>query len=66
MLSPKDYQRLRPHLRHVPLAYRPSLHPAHRRPGSVYFIETGVNVQLPGDGLRTVGDVVVLIGAKLH
>ena len=42
MLSRKDYQRLRPHLRHVPLAYRQSLYRAHRRLGSVYFIETGV------------------------
>lgn len=42
MLSCKDYQRLRPHLRHVPLAYRQSLYRAHRRLGSVYFIETGV------------------------
>jgi CRP-like cAMP-binding protein len=42
MLSREDYQRLRPHLRHVPLAYRQSLYRAHRRLGSVYFIETGV------------------------
>jgi CRP-like cAMP-binding protein len=42
MLSSEDYQRLRPHLMHVPLAYRQSLYKAHRRLGSVYFIETGV------------------------
>ncbi len=42
MLSRKDYQRLRPHLRHVPLTYRQSLYRANRRLGSVYFIETGV------------------------
>ena len=42
MLSREDYQRLRPHLRQVPLAYRQSLYRAHRRLGSVYFIETGV------------------------
>jgi hypothetical protein len=41
MLSRADYQRLRPHLRYVPLAYRQSLYRAHRRLGSVYFIETG-------------------------
>ena len=42
MLSRKDYQRLRPHLRHVQLTYRQSLYRAHRRLGFVYFIETGV------------------------
>jgi CRP-like cAMP-binding protein len=42
MLSRKDYQRLQPHLRHVPLTYRQSLYRAHRRLGFVYFIETGV------------------------
>jgi CRP-like cAMP-binding protein len=42
MLSRRDYQRLRPHLRHVPLSYRQSLYRANRRLGSIYFIETGV------------------------
>src|SRR6478735_5658403 len=42
LLSRKDYQRLRPHLRHVPLAYRQSLYRARRPLGFVYFIETGV------------------------
>ena len=42
LLSPKDYQRLLPHLHHVPLAYRQSLYRARQRLGFVYFIETGV------------------------
>lgn len=42
LLSPKDYQRLRPHLHRVPLGYRQSLYRARQRLGFVYFIETGV------------------------
>jgi CRP-like cAMP-binding protein len=42
LLSPKDYGRLRPHLRRIPLAYRQSLYRARQRLGFVYFIETGV------------------------
>jgi CRP-like cAMP-binding protein len=42
LLLPKDYERLRPHLEPIPLAYRQSLYRAHRPIGFVYFIETGV------------------------
>lgn len=42
LLPQKDYARLRPHLRRVPLAYRQSLYRAHKPVGFVYFIETGV------------------------
>jgi CRP-like cAMP-binding protein len=42
LLSPKDYARLRPHLEPIQLAYRQSLYAAHKPPGFVYFIETGV------------------------
>lgn len=42
LLSPRDYQRLRPHLRRVPLAYRQSLYRVRQRLGFVYFIESGV------------------------
>ncbi len=42
LLPPKDYERLRPHLEPIPLAYRKSLYHAHKSIGSVYFIETGV------------------------
>ena len=42
LLSPKDYGRLRPHLQHIPLAYKQSLYSARKAIGFVYFIETGV------------------------
>ncbi len=42
LLSPRDYQRLRPHLHPVPLGYRQSLYRANKSIGFVYFIETGV------------------------
>ena len=42
LLSPRDYRRLQPHLRRVPLGYRQSLYRARQRLGFVYFIETGV------------------------
>jgi CRP-like cAMP-binding protein len=42
LLPPTDYERLRPHLRRVPLAYRESLYRARKPIGFVYFIETGV------------------------
>jgi CRP-like cAMP-binding protein len=42
LLSPKDFQRLRPHLHRMPLEYRRSRYCAHRLIGFVYFIETGV------------------------
>jgi len=41
LLSPRDYQRLRPHLQRIPLEYRQSLYRAHKPIGFVYFIETG-------------------------
>ena len=42
LLPPKDYARLRPHLRRIPLEYRQSLYRAHKPIEFVYFIETGV------------------------
>jgi CRP-like cAMP-binding protein len=42
LLSSRDYERLRPHLHRVPLAYRQSLYRVRQRLGFVYFIESGV------------------------
>ncbi len=42
LLPPADYERLRPHLERIPLAYRQSLYRARKPIGFVYFIETGV------------------------
>ncbi|MFI5387920.1 MAG: Crp/Fnr family transcriptional regulator, partial [Fimbriimonadales bacterium] len=42
LLPPRDYERLRPHLRRIPLEYRQSLYRANKPLGFVYFIETGV------------------------
>ena len=42
LLTPRDYQRLRPHLRRIPLEYRKSLYRARKPVDFVYFIETGV------------------------
>ena len=42
LLPPRDYERLRPHLQHIPLKYRQSLYRDHTPIGFVYFIETGV------------------------
>jgi CRP-like cAMP-binding protein len=42
LLSSRDYQRLLPHLRRVPLAYRQSLYRARKPLGFVYFLESGV------------------------
>ena len=42
LLSSRDYRRLQPHLRRVPLGYRQSLYRARQRLGFVYFIESGV------------------------
>src|SRR5580658_5533700 len=42
LLPPKDYARLRPHLRRIPLEYRQSLYRANKPIGFVYFIESGV------------------------
>jgi CRP-like cAMP-binding protein len=42
LLSPKDYGRLRPHLRRIPLKYRQSLYRAQKPLAFVYFIESGV------------------------
>jgi CRP-like cAMP-binding protein len=62
LLPPKDYERLRPHLRRIPLEYRQSLYRARQRIGSVYFIETGVgslvNTMVSGDAAEvgTIGN----------
>jgi CRP-like cAMP-binding protein len=42
LLPAKDYERLRPHLEPIALAYRQSLYRARKPIGFVYFIETGV------------------------
>jgi CRP-like cAMP-binding protein len=42
LLSPRDYQRLRPHLHRIPLEYKQSLYRASKPINFVYFIETGV------------------------
>jgi CRP-like cAMP-binding protein len=42
LLPPRDYERLRPHLHHIPLEYRQSLYSANKPIEFVYFIETGV------------------------
>ena len=42
LLSPGDYQRLRPHLHRIPLEYKQSLYRANKPIEFVYFIETGV------------------------
>jgi CRP-like cAMP-binding protein len=42
LLPRRDYERLRPHLRPIPLKYRQSLYRANKPIGFVYFIETGV------------------------
>jgi len=42
LLPPKDYRRLRPHLKPIVLEYKQSLYRAHKPIGFVYFIETGV------------------------
>ncbi len=42
LLARADYERLRPHLQRIPLAYRQSLYRANKPIGFVYFIETGV------------------------
>jgi CRP-like cAMP-binding protein len=42
LLSPRDYGRLRRHLRGIPLGYRQSLYRANKPIEFVYFIETGV------------------------
>lgn len=62
LLSFKDYRRLKPHLRRVPLGYRQSLYRARQRLGYVYFIETGVgslvNTMASGQGAEvgTIGN----------
>jgi CRP-like cAMP-binding protein len=42
LLPRADYERLRPHLKRIPLEYRQSLYQAHKPISFVYFIETGV------------------------
>jgi CRP-like cAMP-binding protein len=62
LLSPGDYERLRPHLQRIPLAYRQSLYRAYKPIGFVYFIETGVgslvNTMANGDAAEvgTIGN----------
>jgi CRP-like cAMP-binding protein len=62
LLPPRDYARLRPHLRRIPLEYRQSLYRAHKPIGFVYFIETGVgslvNTMANGDAAEvgTIGN----------
>ena len=62
LLPPRDYERLRQHLRPVALEYRQSLYRAHKPIGFVYFIETGVgslvNTMANGDAAEvgTIGN----------
>ena len=62
LLSPRDYERLRPHLHRMPLRYRQSLYRARKPIGFVYFIETGVgslvNTMASGDAAEvgTIGN----------
>jgi CRP-like cAMP-binding protein len=62
LLPRRDYERLRPHLRPIPLEYKQSLYGASKRIGFVYFIETGVgslvNTMANGDAAEvgTIGN----------
>jgi len=62
LLPPRDYERLRPHLERIPLAYRQSLYRANKPIEFVYFIETGVgslvNTMANGDAAEvgTIGN----------
>ena len=62
LLPHRDYERLRPHLKRIPLEYRQSLYRANRPIGFVYFIESGVgslvNTMLNGDAAEvgTIGN----------
>jgi CRP-like cAMP-binding protein len=62
LLPPRDYGRLRPHLRRIPLEYRQPLYRANKPIGYVYFIETGVgslvNTMTNGDAAEvgTIGN----------
>src|SRR5579862_8442660 len=42
LLPSRDYERLRPHLQRIPLAYRQSLYRSKKPVEFVYFVETGV------------------------
>jgi CRP-like cAMP-binding protein len=42
LLTPRDYQRLRPHLKSIELEYRQSLYRANKPIEFIYFIESGV------------------------
>jgi CRP-like cAMP-binding protein len=42
LLTPGDFDQLRPHLEPIPLGYRQSLYRAHKPISHVYFIESGV------------------------
>jgi CRP-like cAMP-binding protein len=62
LLTPRDYERLRPHLKHIPLVYRQSLYRANKPITFVYFIESGVgslvNTMSDGDAseVGTIGN----------
>ena len=62
LLPPRDYERLRPHLHHIPLEYRQSLYRASKPIEFVYFIELGVgslvNTMANGDAAEvgTIGN----------
>jgi CRP-like cAMP-binding protein len=62
LLTLADYERLRPHLRHVSLEYRKPLYDANSRIDFVWFIETGVgslvNTMVNGDAseVGTIGN----------
>jgi CRP-like cAMP-binding protein len=62
LLPRRDYERLRPHLRRIPLEYRQSLYRANKPIGFVYFIESGVgslvNTMANGDATEvgTIGN----------
>ncbi len=62
LLTPRDYNRLRPHLQHIPLEYKQSLYRANKPIEFAYFIETGVgslvNTMANGDAAEvgTIGN----------
>jgi CRP-like cAMP-binding protein len=62
LLTPRDYQRLRPHLKSIELEYRQSLYRANKPIEFIYFIESGVgslvNTMANGDAAEvgTIGN----------
>jgi CRP-like cAMP-binding protein len=62
LLTLRDYNRLRPHLQHIPLEYKQSLYRANKQIEFAYFIETGVgslvNTMANGDAAEvgTIGN----------